>query len=170
MCGPAAIPLAIAVVSSATQVYSAREQSQQQTSLAKQNAANALRAQNDAYDAQAAQANQRRDAAGQASYRNAIDAARARATARVAAGESGMSGTTADQLVNQITGQEGANYADLAANQSYAEDQRSREAAGIATQTQGRINSTPAGSFNPVIGLLQIGAAGASAYYGSKKP
>lgn len=169
MCGPAAIPLAIAIIGAGTQVYSNREESKVETSIAKQNARNAIRAQNDAYEGQGAQANQERDAAGQSSYRNTIEAARARATARVAAGESGLYGVSADSLINEITGQEATNYVDLAANQSYAAEQRSREARGIQTQTQGRINSARPGSFNPVIGLLQIGTSAASAYYGAKK-
>lgn len=167
MCEPTTI---IAGVTAAVSVYSQYQQSQAQTKYAKDNARNAIVGQNDAYQAQAAQANQERDAAGQAAYRNTIAAARARATANVAAGESGVSGSTADQLVNEITGQEAENYTDIAANQSYASDQRYREATGIATQTQGRINSAPPGGFNPVLGLLQIGASGAAAHYALKKP
>lgn len=171
MCEPTSLTMAaLAIAGTGASVYSQHEQSKATNAAFKQNQRNALVAQNDAYTAQATRANQERDAAGQSSVRNALDAARARATANVAAGESGLSGITVDSLINDITAQEGTNAEDIAANQSFAADQRARDAAGIRSSTVDRIHSAPKGNFNPIIGLLQIGASGGSAYASAKSP
>lgn len=169
MCDPVTITMvATAALTTGAQVYGQHEQAKAQNKAFKQNQRNALVAQNDAYTAQATRANQERDAAGQSSVRNALDAARARASAGAAASDSGISGITVDSLINDITAQEGTNAEDIAANQSFAADQRAREGAGIRSGTVDRINSAPKGNFNPIIGLLQIGASAGSAYAGAQ--
>ncbi len=157
MCDPSGVVIA-ASVASALSVVSDSMQGKQQNASFKQNQKNSIRAGLDAYDTQGAQANERRDQAGQSATRNALDAARARASISNQSSESNLSGLSVDALVAEVDRQEGVNNADLAANEAFGADQRVREGKGIRSSTQGRINSAPRGSFNPVIGLLQIGA------------
>lgn len=156
--------LTIAAVGSAASVYQSYEASQQANAMFKQNQRNSIKALRDSYDTQAVAANQRRDAAGQSATQNAIDAARARATASAAASGSNIGGLSVDALMNEITRQESSNYQNIAVNETYAEEQRQREALGLTNQAQSRINSAARGNFNPIIGLLQIGGATAGAY------
>lgn len=153
-----------AIVAAVASVYSSHEQSQAQNRIFENNQNAAIRSALDQYDAQGAASNQRREAAGQQATQNALAAERARATARTAAEGSGISGLSVDQIVNEITGQEGQNYADIAANEAWAQDQASRVGKGITAQAQDRINSVAPGGFNPIVGLLQIGAGAAGAY------
>lgn len=168
MCEPVTIMAAMAVIAAGATAYSQHEQSKAQNQLFKNNQAAALVAQIDAYDSQAAEANQRRDAAGQAATQNALDAARARATASVAANDAGVAGLSIDALMNDISRQEGTNYSDLAANESYAAEQRIMNGRGIRSNTIDRINSVGRGNFNAVVAGLQIAGAGAQGYYSGK--
>ena len=158
------VAVAVAVASALATAYGQYEQSQAQNKQFESNQNNAIRSALDQYEAQGAQANQRREQAGQQVQQNALAAARARATAQAASSDSNISGLSVDQVLNEITGQEGSNYTTLAANEAAAQDQQVREGAGITSQAQSRINSVSRGSFNPLIGLLQIGAAGTGSY------
>lgn len=162
------VAVAVALVSALATAYSQSEQSKAQTKVFESNQNSAIRSALDQYEAQGAQSNQRRDLTGQQVQQNALAAARARSTAQAAASDSNIAGLSVDQVMNEITGQEGTNYSNIAANEAAAQDQQTRAAAGITSQAQDRINSTQAGNFNPLIGLLQIGAAGAGTYAGYK--
>lgn len=156
--------VAIALVSALATTYSSYEQSKAQNAVFETNQNSAIRSALDQYEAQGAQANQRREAAGQEAQANSLAAQRARSTAATAAEGSGISGLSVDAVLNEITGQEGQNYTNIAANEAYAQDQQTRVGRGITAQAQDRINSVQPGSFNPIVGLLQIGAAGGGAY------
>lgn len=159
-----------AVITAIASVYSSYEQSQTQNRIFENNQNAAIRSALDQYDAQGAAANQRREQAGQQAQQNSLAAQRARSTATAAAEASGISGLSVDQVLNEIAGQEGQNYANIAANEAWAQDQQARVNAGITAQAQDRINAAAPGNFNPIVGLLQIGAAGAGAYYGKGGP
>lgn len=162
---PAAVVYGVALAATAAvSAYSAYEQSQAQNKIFEANQNSAIRSALDQYEAQGAAANQRRDAAGQAAEKNARDAARARATVNAASEGSNIAGLSIDALQNEITAQEGTNYTNIAANEAYAQDQQVRQGRGITAQAQDRINSVQPGNFNPVVGLLQIGAAGVGGY------
>jgi hypothetical protein len=165
MCNPL---LALVAVSSVLQVTSMVQQSRAQDAAFDANKRNSIRAAMDAYQAQAVQANQSRAAAGQASLRNTLAAARARATAEAGAADAGIAGVSVDNILADVTRQEGNNYADIAANEAFAADRRALQGQGIQTTGAGRINSVSGGGFNPIIGLLQIGADVGGAYYGQK--
>jgi len=167
MCNPVVFAMAaMAAVSVAQQADAAK----QQTALAKQNQKSAHQSLLDAYDAQSVQSNQQRDAAGQAATQNAVEAAQARASMQAAASDSNISGLSIDSLINEATRQEATNYQNLAVNQSYAEEQRQREGAGLRNQAQSRIDAVPRGSFSPILGLLQIGASAYAGKAGAKTP
>lgn len=152
------------LVTTVTSIYSSFDQGRTQKQIFESNQNAAIRSAIDQYDALGAQANQRREAAGQQATQNALAAARARATAATAAEGSGISGSSVDQIVNEISGQEAKNYTDIAANEAYAQDQATRVGKGITAQAQDRINSVAPGGFNPIVGLLQIGAGATDAY------
>lgn len=137
--------------------YSSYEQGQAQKTIFENNQDIAIRSALDQYDAQGAQANQRREAAGQQAQQNSLAAQRAKATATTAAEASGISGLSVDAVVNEISGQEGQNYANIAANEAAAADQQYRQGKGITSEAMSRINSVERGGYNPVLGLLQIG-------------
>lgn len=166
---PAAVVYGVvAAVTAIASAYSASEQSKAQNAIFESNQNAAIRSTLDQYEAQGAAANQRREAAGQSATQNAMAAARARATAAAAAEGSNISGLSVDSVMNEISGQEGQNYTNIAANEAFAQDQQARVNAGITAQGIDRINSVQKGNFNPIIGLLQIGTSTAGAYYGAK--
>lgn len=163
MCDPSGgalttMMLIAAGVGATASVYQNYEMSRQQNAVFKQNQKNALKSLTDSYDSQAVAANQRREAAGQSATQNAIEAAKARATATAAASDSNIGGLSVDALMNELTRQESTNYGNIATNERWAEEQRQRESQGLTNQTQSRINSVSTGSFNPIVGLLQIGS------------
>lgn len=168
MCDPVTAMVTFAAVTGGLGVYQSYEASRQQNAVFKQNQKNSLKSLVDSYDSQAVSANQRREAAGQSATQNAIEAAKARATATAAATDSNIGGLSVDALMNELTRQESTNYGNIATNERFAEEQRQREAQGLTNQTQSRINSVAPGSFNPIIGLLQIGSEAGGAYYTSK--
>lgn len=166
MCNPA---LAVVAVTGVLSAYQSYDQAQTQKRIFENNQNAAIRSTLDQYAAQGAQANQRREAAGQSATQNALAAARARATATAAGEASNISGLSVDQVMNEISGQEGQNYSNIAANEAFAQDQQARVGAGIQAQGQDRINSVAQGGFNPIVGLLQIGAQVGGTYYGQKQ-
>lgn len=162
------ILIATALTTAAAGGYSQYAQSKSADRMFAQNQKNAIRSTLDQYEALGAQANQRRESAGQAAQQNSLAAARARATSNAAAASSNISGLSVDAVLNEIEGQEGQNYANIAANEAFAQDQQQREGTAIQSGGQSRINSVSPGGFNPIVGLLQIGAAGGSAYAQTK--
>lgn len=155
MCDPVT---AMAAVTAVLGAYSSYEQGQAQKTIFENNQDIAIRSALDQYEAQGAQANQRREAAGQSATQNALQAAKARSTATAAAADSNISGLSVDSVLNEITGQEGQNYSNIAANEAAAADQQYRQGKGITSEAMSRINSVERGGYNPVLGLLQIGA------------
>lgn len=155
MCDPVTAMVAVTAVLGA---YSSYEQGQAQKTIFENNQDIAIRSTLDQYDAQGAQANQRREAAGQSATQNALQAAKARSTATAAASDSNIAGLSVDSLINEITRQEGTNYVNIAANEAAAQDQQVREGAAIRSNAISNINSVERGGYNPIIGLLQIGA------------
>lgn len=157
-----------AVIAASASVYASKSASDNANAAFEANQNNAIRSALDQYDALGANANQQRQAAGQESFKNAEAAARARATASTAADASGISGLSVDQVLNEIDMQEGQNQSNIQQNLAFAQDQQQRQGAGINAQETDRINSVKPGDFNPIIGLLQIGAAAGGSYASSQ--
>lgn len=162
-------PLLFAAASAALSVYGQRQEAGALNKAAADNAKAANTAAGHAYSSQQVMAEQDRQKASDTYVRNAIDAERARATTRTEASGQGVSGNSVDTLINSITAQEGSNASTLAANLTFANDQRAQDAKAIRAQTASRINSAPRGRFNPAVGLLTIGAKTGAAYLNSRE-
>lgn len=168
MCNPALLAVAATGIGTGLQVFQQREIAQATNKAYEQNAAAARQAIVDGYDQLAVRSNQRRDASTQQSTANEINAARARATATAAASDSNIGGLTVDALLADINRQAATNASDIATNSEYAAAADQLQARGIRSQGVDRINAAPVGTFNPALGLLQIGAAAAQTYYATQ--
>lgn len=169
MCYPLLVMLpyitaAAAAASAAAAAASAQQQSKIQNATYQTNANNARTAQENAYEQQGLANQQQYSQATQLATNNALAAARARATATVAAGDSGIAGASVDSLVNDITRQEGNNYQTIDTNRGWAVEQQELQGLGIQSQAASQINSAPRSYYNPAVGILSIGTAGVSGY------
>jgi hypothetical protein len=115
------------------------------------------------------------DAATAEKMRNAREAAKAVATARVAAGEGGVSGTSVNALLNDFMAQE-ARYRDsVNTNLEYARDAIDYEQESTHLTTKGRASAikpfkpSPIQQPNYLAGALKIAGSGLDAYAGYRK-
>ena len=168
MCLPVVIA-GVAIASAVASIYAQQQQSKMTNATYKQNADNARTAQLNAYEQAGVANSQQYQQATQAATDNALSAARARATATAAAGDSGVAGNSIDSIVNDISRQEGNNYATINTNRDWAVEQARLQGQGIQAQAASQINGAPRAYFNPAIGLLQVGAAGVQGYYSGKQ-
>lgn len=81
---------------------------------------------------------------------------------RVAAGESGVSGISVDRAEGEIAQDEAHDIAAIEANRRYAAKQSSAQAAGLAAQKMGQINSVQRANWGAT--ALQIGGAAVGSY------
>jgi hypothetical protein len=110
--------------------------------------------------------------------RNARAAAEARATARTAAGEAGVSGLSLDALLTDFTRQESEYRYGVRRNLGISTDQLTNEMEGARAQAQGRSAAIPSLNLEAVNGPSYLGAAlriggdalGAYSKYNASKP
>jgi len=126
-------------------------------------AANAEAARKAAIDSYAAQQTQRRQVEYNADMQTLdqrVEAMRARATGKVAAGEAGVAGNAIDQFIQDITAQEGRRYDALGAQ--FDADIANINSAGkqVSAQNQQRINSMPQAADPSPIPFVIQGAGG----------
>lgn len=173
MCGPAAIPIAMAVMSAAATAYSIDESKTQQNyaeAVAKQNAdqQNAANAEN--YKLQNRQLNmqqlQEMDATAAAKHQQKLAVQKEVAVQRVSAGESGVAGLSIDSIFADVIREGSNNMTTLDRNQSDANAQRDVEKQALRNNTWAGIQNP---SFykgkNQMLGAgLQIGSAALSGY------
>lgn len=124
------------------------------------NAENAVRAYGDDIEASNLQSMAEADSAAQRGFQLASDAAAARSTSRVGAGERGVGGLTAAALQRDIGFQEGQGLAAINRN-AFLNQQRGRlRLRGAANAAQSRINSAPRAAGPSLLGLgADLGAA-----------
>jgi len=122
-----------------------------------------------------ARAVQEGEAATEEKMRNAREAAKAVATARVAAGEGGVSGTSVNALLNDFMAQEARYRHSANVNLEYARDSIEYEQEANDVVTKGRVASvkpfkpSPVQQPNYVGAALRIAGSGLDAYSGYLK-
>lgn len=101
---------------------------------------------------------------------NALDAEATRSTARVSAGESGISGLSVDALLGDLTRQETENRQDVLQTQDFGQRQRELDREGIGITAQSQINQLPLVEYPSFLEAgLSAASAGASAYGANKE-
>jgi hypothetical protein len=170
MCNPA---IAVAALSAAATAYSVNEQRTQANyaeAAARQNASTANDANLENFKLQNSQINlqelQEGDQAAQLKQQQKLDAQKQVATARVSAGESGVSGLSIDSIFGDIVRQASNNITTIDNNLEDANTQRDSERKVLQNNTQAGMQ-TP--SFykggNALLGAgLQIGTAAIGGY------
>lgn len=174
MCGPAAIPLATLAISAVSTVASISQQQSQaratanaQNEFNRQQEQNALTARNQNLAALEAERQAALGDTREQINQNTMALRRAQATARVSAGEAGVSGLSVDALLRDLSGQAG--YDNATATENYlrqdADINARRENAQIgAVNTVTSIRNPQIQAPDYLGGALRIGQAGLSAY------
>lgn len=175
MCEPTTMGYAALALAAASTAYSYDQQNknaQYQNELNEYN--NKLSARNlaDNMNTIAFNQNQQRDAATEQIWRDDLEARRAEARARVAAGESGIAGLTVDSLMREIKAQQ-AMYAssvnqNLAANNAEADAQRRQIWNTYLSEVGNRTPGQKASTIQLGIGLAKAGLSAYSTYNSAK--
>lgn len=178
MCEPATIAMLALTVASTTATYVGQErQARSQARYYKQAAEEGQKLALESLAVESSQlalrSKQEAEAKSQAVQKTQTDYLRAKSTAKVASGESGVSGTSIDQLLADFDFQEDLEVSAIKTNASYAEQQLSMEKLGLRGQANQRIASTrgqPVSRPSLIAAGLQIAGAGAGAYARYKPP
>lgn len=167
MCYPVAIALAGLALTAATTAYSYNEQSKAtkaQNEFNQEAADEGSKLANESFKQQASavqlRQTQEADAVTQAKTENAKKAAQARATARVAAGEAGVSGLSVDALMNEYSRQEADQNSALTDNLASTNSQLQSDLGGIRANALDRSLSLRRPGVNgPSAGAAALGFA-----------
>ena len=168
MCGPAAIPIAMLAITAVSTVASIAAQQQQysaQQDFNQRQYDSSMTAYRHNLANLEVQRNQARDDATEQVQQNSLAAMRAQATARVAAGEAGVSGLSVDALLRDLAGQ--AAYDNTSVEENYLRQDRAINAKReqVYGDTVSQINQLrPAMSPDYLGAGLRIGQATASSY------
>lgn len=152
----AALSIGTTVASAGLGLYGQVKAAQAQNDYYAENAAQATKAANDKYLAQQTQLNQERDKATQTLTQNSIKALQARATARTAAGEAGVTGLSVDALIDDYYGKQGQETAAVNQNYQMTYDYVLGSLKGTRSEAQSRINSVRRAE----VGWADVAAAG----------
>ena len=141
MCEPATIAMLALTVASTTATYVGQErQARSQTRYYKQAAEEGQKLALESLAVESSQlalrSKQEAEAKSQAVQKTQTDYLRAKSTAKVASGESGVSGTSIDQLLADFDFQEDLEVSAIKTNASYAEQQLSMEKLGLRGQAR----------------------------------
>ena len=173
MCDPATLAIASLAITTTGSVAGIGSQMAQASAQSKANERQAENIQESAianYDLLASRREQEEGAASQQIMASKIDAAKARATATVAAGEAGVTGLSVDSLLADLNRQE-ANYADgVNQNLGNTRDQLDVEAGNIQRGATSRINSLPTVQAPNYAGALENIATAGVKYYQRTNP
>jgi len=174
MCEPVTIAMGIAAAEQAVQMYGKARQAKDSQVAANQlavtTANNANAAARSDYQQLALNDLQASAQTSQAIQDNNIQAAQATASARVAAGESGVAGLSVDALLADLGGQAGANNNNLLYNNSLDRQQNNLQRTASHNRAASRINTSQAkryrgvGAADYIGSALSVGSAGFDAY------
>lgn len=168
MCDP--VTLTVMTVASGAMQYIGQKQAASAQEAANMQARN-LAIQNQQLQIRALQNQEDEDArrAGEALRDNSRDAEAARATAQVAAGESGVAGLSVDALLGDIMRQESENKFDILSIQDANQRQRQLDREGLGITTQSQINQLPLVQYPSFAeAALSTAISGASTYSRAK--
>lgn len=184
MCEPTTIALIGLAVTVAATGYGMYQQSEQAAAQNKyqdkmeaarnkqieENYALSVSSANAQYRALQDRTGQETEAASQKALDLARQGAEARSTARVAAGEAGVSGLGVNALLNDFMAQEARSREAISTNLGYSKDQLVSEMEGVRAQAQGRIASvvpymrTPVDTPNYFGGAMRVGGSARDTY------
>jgi hypothetical protein len=168
MCNPAAL-VALTIAQGVTQYMGQAQAAKAQQSA--NNASAALITQNQKLQIQSLQNREEEDAAkaGQQAFESQRAARERAATARVSAGEAGVSGLSIDALMGDYSRQSGENTINILTNLDYAQRQRQLERESIGITSKSQINQLPQVQSPSLLGsALETGANAAFTYYKTK--
>jgi hypothetical protein len=162
LCNPIFLTAASLAIGTASAVTGYMGQSR----MADQNAEEARRAAVTNYAYTQNRISQERAAAIGQKTETAIEAMKARSTAKVAAGEAGVVGLSVDHLMNDFAGRQGRYNDSVDTNFQMQRDYLVGEMEGQRAQAQRQINSVPKPSFlDTSLRILGVGASAATGYY-----
>lgn len=174
MCGPLLIPLATLAITAVSTVASIRaQQSQAQAQADAQNAynrqieANQLTARNENLGALEVERDTALDDTREQVNRNTMALRKAQATARVSAGEAGVSGLSVDALLRDLAGQAGYDNATATENYLRQSQDINLRRQNVQTSAVNAVNSVRQPQIQSpdyLGGALRIGQAGLNAY------
>ncbi len=162
--------IAVAVASTAASLYVADQQADTQAKFQKaavdqrdqeieENYKLSIASMHDAHKAQQARILQEGEYASGEEQRNAIEAAEARGTARVAAGEAGVSGLSVNALLDDFRAQEARYSYGTRRNLGISTENIEADMIGARATAQGRSNSIPRLAKEPINRPGYLGAA-----------
>jgi hypothetical protein len=164
------LSFAVSAASSVVGYMGQMAQYKQQEAMYEQNRKNAIAAFEDTQRAMTTRQIQEQEAAAATRFDNNLEANAAKATARVAAGESGVSGLSIEGLLAEFSGRSARanDRADQQMDWTMAQLQDEKRSQGFTAVD--RINSVPRGQ-KPFFGdaLLRIAGAGVDAYAGYRQ-
>lgn len=157
----ALVSVITSIAGSIASYASASQQAAAQNEYYRQNAKAAQQAAVNQYAALQHKQEQERGVASRELFDNAVEGAKARATAATAAGEAGVGGLSEMTIINDLLAQQGRQDAAVDAQYQMTRDSIRADMVDVETQAQGRINSVQtATSPSPIPYLIQgIGSA-----------
>lgn len=169
MCEPTTIMAAVSIASTALTVYETSQQSDAQDEVNRMNRQAAVKGAITGYEQTGLQRQQQIAGATQAELKSTAEQTYAQAASRAIGAESGLGGVSFDNLLSDLGRQGSDQRQAIRTNLSNDLTALDYQDQGLRAQAISRGNSTQPGTFNWAAGALQIGAAGANAYYQYKK-
>lgn len=168
MCDPVSITTAtLGVLSAYGQQSAAEANAAAQDNAYKQNRINALASMREDYKQVGTRQIQEADAAAQRTQERQAQARREEASARVGAGEAGITGISVEGILRDIAGLSLQDTDAINQGSDWNINQLQAEKSGISTATQGRISSQSKGSAPSKWSMgLGIATAGVNSYSG----
>jgi hypothetical protein len=147
MCLPAAILPALSLVAgiaqSAVGYMGAKAEAKAQNQMAKANTENAKKATFDRFSSINNRVVQENAAASQELQESSIEGLKARASARTAAQEGGVSGVSVNSIIGDVFAREGRFAVNTQTNFDYSRNYWTGEGAAASAQGQSQVNSVP---------------------------
>ena len=164
MCDPMTMMI-VAGGTTALKIAEGHQAAAQQTAYHNQNKQAALQAMGTSLTANSIRQDQEYAAASDQAMQRRIDGLQALSSARVSNSESGITGVSIENIMNQIQGNTAKDVATINQNRDWTMNQLQLEAQGIHSQAQSRINSVRKGvAPNPLMSALKVGLSGAQGY------
>lgn len=162
--------MAIGAGSAVSSHMAQTRQANEQNAMHARNRANALASHGHTNVALGNRQIQEMDAANAEKFETALEGNRARATAKVAAGESGVSGLSVDGLLRDFYGREGRYNDRVDQNTEWTTNQLQLEKTSSGLQTVDRINSVPTAKRPSFLDAgLRIAGAGLDSFAAYKR-
>ena len=166
MCNASLVVMgAISALSAAQQYQQSHKNARVQEQVYEDNAENAQASARNVYTQNAIKAQQIKESNAAQIEETTREGMRQTSTASVAAGESGVSGVSVDQIMRNVGATAVQEVSNIQTNQDWNLAQINQSNLATQTQTEGRINSVTSGSSVDITPyLIQAGSGAANAY------